>query len=114
MTAETTTKTTDTATNSNTSNATLKGRFEDFQVRAKAEWTATEQKARAELVSLPVRIKTGATEALAKLRDNLDLPRRAEVAALAARIEELAAKLAEYETQSKPAKNVKTAKADQA
>jgi hypothetical protein len=79
-----------------------KGRFEAFQARAKAEWNVAETKARAELLALPTKLKTGATQAWSRLRDGLDLPRRGELAALAGRIDELAQKLADYEAQLAP------------
>ena len=78
----------------------LKSRFEGFQTRAKAEWATAEAKARAELHAFPSKIKVGASQAFERLRSGLDLPSRGEVAALAARIDELAGKLAEYESQS--------------
>ncbi len=85
----------------------MKARFEGFQTRAKAEWATAEAKARAELQAFPAKLKSSATQAFERLRSGLDLPSRGEVAALSARIDELAGKLAEYETQStaKPKKS---------
>lgn len=87
----------------------LKTRFELFQTRAKSEWATAEAKARAELQAFPARLKTSATQAFEKLRSGLDLPSRGEVAALAARIEELAGKLAEYESQNAARSSKKSA-----
>jgi hypothetical protein len=91
------TKTDETAKNNGQD---LKTRFELFQTRAKNEWATAEAKARAELQAFPAKLKTSASQAFEKLRSGLDLPSRGEVAALAARIEELAGKLAEYESQN--------------
>jgi hypothetical protein len=100
MSSETSTETRSDANDS--SEQDLKARFELFQTRAKAEWQLAESKARAEIVALPAKLKSGATLAFDRLRNGLDLPSRGEVAALAARIEELATKLAEYESQRAP------------
>jgi hypothetical protein len=80
--------------------ADLKARMSVFRDRAKAEWCTTRGRASSELASLSGKVKVGANRTWARLRDGLDLSRRGEVASLAARVDELARKLSDYESHA--------------
>jgi hypothetical protein len=107
--SETTTQTTET-TESSSSKRKLQDRFARVQETVKARVQAAEGKVRSRAQALPTELKSRVATTVTALRDRLDLPSRAEVAALASRIDLLDQKLAQYETGS--ATRAKKAKAE--
>jgi hypothetical protein len=72
--------------------AGLKGRV----ALVRAQFDATQARARKTWQEVPVKLKAAAQQAFGKVRDGLDLPSRKEVIELSQRIEELDRKLAQY------------------